>query len=64
MHTSTLKVVIYTMTCYMLRPITWPSSGWQNTKDEYIKDKITEIREQIHTHVWIDVWIGFGTSAI
>ena len=36
----------------------------KNTKDEYIKDKITEIREQIHTYVWIDVWIGFGTSAI
>jgi hypothetical protein len=28
----------------------WPSSGRQNTKDEYIKGLITEVSERIHTY--------------
>jgi hypothetical protein len=37
MHMSVVKIVIYTISSYMLQPVMLPSARRQNTKDEYIK---------------------------
>jgi hypothetical protein len=52
MRRNTLKMCVdtHTITSYRFCPITWPSSGRQNTNDAYIKYLISEVSEPVHTY--------------